>query len=199
MWGMEGDNQIDQTERTRPPVTALRYDTPSELYAGLPQIRELTQLRPKEDETHFEFLGRLHASNTPEEIVTYTAFAARPRMAVWWGYECLRNLRGDFTPDDRALLEHIASWCTDGDTEKRYHIMKTALFAERKTSVVHLGLATGWCGAQIAPNDPAPVPAHRAPRGVNAAVLSALAQCHLINRPAHLAVLRNLAESLLRA
>ncbi len=202
---MPGEMDIDEADRTQPPtqppapVSALRYPTPHELYAGLPQIRSLTQLRPREDEENVEFLLRLHDSATPEEAVTFTAFAARPRMAVWWGYECLRNLRSDFSPHDRELLERIAAWSGTGDTVMRYEIMRTALFAERRTAAVVLGLAAGWSGPQIAPNDPAPVAPHRCPRAVNAAVLSALAQCQLANRPHHLVRLVRLAESLFRA
>lgn len=202
---MSDMKQIDEADRTQPPTTPpvpvspLRYATPHELYAGLPQIRNLTQLRPREDESNHEFLERLHRSDTPEEAVTFTAFSALPRMAVWWGYECLRNLRSDFSAHDRELLEKIAAWSGSGDTQARYEIMRISLFAERRTAAVVLGLAAGWAGAQIAPNDPAPVPPHKTPRAVNAAILSALAQCQLANRPHHLVRLVRLAESLFRA
>ena len=196
---MEDDPKVSDAEATQPPVSVLRYSSPSELYVAMPQIRELTQLRPTDEEDHLSFLERLSASPTPEEIVTFTAFAARPKVAVWWGYECLRNLRSDFSGHDRELLEKVASWSTTGDTSTRYEIMKAALFAERRTSAVQLGLAAGWAGAQIAPNDPAPIAPHRTPRGVNAAVLSALAQCHLGHRWSHMAKLRRLAESIFRA
>jgi hypothetical protein len=201
---MTGRQDIDETEKTRPPsqlamsVSALRYQTPHELYQAMPQIRNLTQLRPREDESSLEFLVRLQSSATPEEAVTFTAFAAVPRIAVWWGYECLRNLRADFSPHDRELLEKIAAWSSSGDTHLRYDIMKTALFAERRTATVMLGLAAGWSGAQVAPNDPSPVPPFRTPRAVNAAVLSALAQCQLANRPHHLLRLVRTAEQLFR-
>lgn len=202
---MSGLLEIDEGEKTRPPsqasaqVSVLRYSTPHELYSAMPQLRNLTQLRPREDENSLDFLTRLQESATPEESVTFAAFAAVPRVAVWWGYECLRNLRADFTPHDRELLEHIAQWSSSGDQALRYEIMKAALFAERRTAAVMLGLAAGWSGAQIAPNDPAPVPPHRTPRAVNAAVLSALAQCQLSNRPHHLLRLVRLAEQLFRA
>lgn len=196
---MEGDHQITDLDATQPPVSVLRYTTPAELYTALPQISELTQLRPTEDEDHLSFLVRLYESPTPEEIVTFTAFAAQPKVAVWWGNECLRNLRSDFSSHDQELLAMIADWSSSGEIETRYAIMKAALFAPRRTAAVQLGLAAGWAGAQIAPNDPAPIPPHRTPRGVNAAVLSALAQCHLGNRWSHMAKLNRLAESIFRS
>lgn len=191
---------IDDGEKTQPPtqppVSALRYATPYELYANLPQLLNVTQLRPQDNETNVDFLNRLYQSQTPEEAVTFTAFAARPRMSVWWGYECLRSLRSDFSMADRDMLERIANWSTSGDNELRYAIMKTALFAERRTATMVLGLAAGWSGAQVAPNDPTPIPPHRTPGAVNAAILSALAQCQLANRPQHITKLVRLAESL---
>lgn len=196
---MEGTHHGTNVDATQPPVSVLRYNTPAELYVAMPQIRELTQLRPTDDEDHLGFLDRLGTSPTPEEFITFTAFAARPKVAVWWGYECLRNLRSDFSDHDRDLLEKVAAWSAHGDTETRYEIMKIAMFAERRTAAVQLGLAAGWAGAQIAPNDPAPIAPHRTPRGVNAAVLSALAQCHLGNRWSHMSKLRRLAESIFRA
>lgn len=196
---MTDEQHVTDLDSTQPPASVLRYATPADLYVGLPQIRELTQLRPLDEEDHLSFLERLSTSSTPEEIVTFTAFAAQPKVAVWWGNECLRNLRSDFSLQDKALLELIAKWTGSGDTDTRYEIMKIALFAERRTAAVQLGLAAGWAGAQIAPNDPAPIAPHRTPRGVNAAVLSALAQCHLGNRWSHMAKLRRLAESIFRA
>ena len=202
---MTGLQDLDEAEKTRPPsqmsttISVLRYARPHELYAAIPQIRSLTQLRPREEESNAEFLARLQASPTPEEVVTFAAFAALPRVAVWWGYECLRNLRADFTPHDRELLDQVAQWSSSGDMALRYAIMKTALFAERRTAAVMLGLAAGWAGSQVAPNDPAPVPPYRTPRAVNAAVLSALALCQLANRPHHLQRLVRMAEQLIRS
>lgn len=194
--------EIDEADKTQPPmqppVSALRYDVPNELFANLPQIRNLIQLRPQEDETNVDFLNRLYQSPTPEETVTFTAYAVKPKISVWWGYECLRNLRSDFSPADRELLERIALWSRSGDNAQRYEIMKIALFAEKRTAAVVLGLAAGWSGAQLAPNDPAPIPTHRTPNAVNAAILSALSQCNLVNRPHHIAKLVKLAESIFR-
>ncbi|WP_421701022.1 DUF6931 family protein [Aliiroseovarius sp.] len=188
----------EDDEKTRPPVSALRFDTSAELFAEMSQLRELIQLRPEAEESGLDFLHRLAESATPEDAVTFTAFAAQPKMAVWWGYECLRNLRSDFSHADRELLEMIAHWSANGETALRYRIMQIALFSEHRTAAVMLGLAAGWSGQQIAPNDPAPIPAGRAPRAVNAAVLSALAQCHLANRPLHLKKLVTLSEPLFR-
>lgn len=187
-----------EPDKTQPPMTALRYATPAELYKAMPQVMHLTQHRPREAEDGIDFLMRLRASTTPEEAVTFTAFAALPKMAIWWGYECLRVAGDDLTPADRALMELVANWTTYPDNENRYRAMKAALFAPVRTPAVFLGLAVGWSGGPIAPNDPAPVPSHRTPRAVNSAVLSCLARADLQMRPVRLARFIDQAVSLFR-
>lgn len=183
-------------EKTRPPVSALRFATPFELYAELPQIRDLTQHRPRETEEGLAYLARLRSSTTPEEAVTFTAFAARPKMAVWWAYECLRSMPEELSREDRELMERVALWTGNPEHQNRYEVMRMALFAPRRTPAVFLGLAVGWSGGQIAPNDPAPVPPFRTPRAINTAVLSCLARADLSRRSIRLARFIDLAQTL---
>lgn len=183
----DDESQEVEPDKTQPPVAALRYETPSELYANMPQVAQLTLHRPREDEAALEYLLRLRASTTPEEAVTYTAFAAMPKMGIWWGYECLRLSGDELSPDDRQMVELVANWTQYPDNENRYRAMRMALYAPVRTPAVYLGLAVGWSGGPIAPNDPAGVPAHRAPRALNTAVLSCLARADIQRRPVRLA------------
>ncbi|KHA53941.1 DUF6931 family protein [Sulfitobacter geojensis] len=176
-----------EPDKTQPPLAALRYATPSELYAKMPHVSQLTLHRPDVAERAIEYLYRLRASTTPEEAVTYTAFATMPKMGVWWGYECLRLSGDDLSAADRQMMELVANWTQYPDNENRYRAMKAALYAPVLTPATYLGLAVGWSGGSIAPNDPAGVPAHRGPRALNTAVLSCLAQSDLQSRPIRLA------------
>lgn len=201
-WGKDGFDTmtpgLEEREKTRPPMGALRYETPVDLYAAIPQVAELTQHRPREGEDALEFLARLRSSTTPEEAVTYTAFAALPQMAVWWGHECLRTMPDLLDARDREMMEMIAGWTARPTTDMRHQIMRVALWAPARSPAVMLGLAVGWSGGSIAPNDPAPVPIFRAPRSINSAILSCLAKVDLARRPIHLARIINMAESLYR-
>lgn len=188
----------DEADKTRPPQGALRFDTPQDLYAAVPQIAELTQQRPREGEDALQYLGRLRSSTTPEEAVTYTAFAALPQMAIWWGHECLRVMPEVLDQRDRVFMEQIAQWIATPTQDLRHRIMKEALWATGRSPAVMLGLAVGWSGGSIAPNDPAPVPPHRAPRSINSSVLSCLARADLTRRPVYLARFIDMAESLYR-
>ncbi|GAA6178108.1 DUF6931 family protein [Sulfitobacter pacificus] len=188
-----------EPDKTQPPLAALRYATPAELYAKMPHVSQLTLHRPTVTERAIEYLYRLRASTTPEEAVTYTAFATMPKMGVWWGYECLRLSGEDLSAQDRQMMELVANWTQYPDNENRYRAMKAALYAPVRTPATYLGLAVGWSGGSIAPNDPAGVPAHRGPKALNTAVLSCLAQSDLQSRPIRLARFIDQSEVLYHA
>lgn len=191
-------DETTQTEKTQPPSTVLRYPTPAELFKAMPALGEMCQHRPREDELAGAFVARLRGSTTPEDAITFTAFAVRPKMGVWWGYECLRSIPENLSREDRELMEMIATWTRYADNENRYRVMKVAMWAPKRTPTVHLGLAVGWSGGPVAPNDPAPVPPSRTPRAISAAVLSCAAQGDLSRRSVALARFIDLAEGLFR-
>jgi hypothetical protein len=185
-------------EHTRPPIGSLRYPDAPSLYAAIPQVAELTQHRPRPDETAIEYLLRLRASTTPEEAITFTAFATLPQLAIWWGYECLRLMPDYLEARDRPYMEAIAAWTKAPTTDLRHRLMREALFAHFRSPAVMLALAVGWSGGPVAPNDPAPVPVHRLPRSLNSAVLSCLARAEMTRRPVLLARFITMAEALCR-
>jgi len=183
-------------DATRPPSSALRYTTPAELYSRMPEIRSLTLHRPREGENAGQFITRLRESTTPEEAATFTAFAAQPAMAVWWGYGCLRSVADTLSAEDRGMMELVAAWSGNPDDANRWRVMKAALFAANMSPAIHLGLAVGWSGGPVAPNDPAPVPGWRAPRAINASVLSSIAHVSLQDRAEHLSRFIDLADKM---
>ncbi|MCC5974382.1 MAG: hypothetical protein JJT81_10065 [Rubellimicrobium sp.] len=188
----------EEEEKTRPPLLTTRYETLRDLYVAIPQLSELTLLRPRPDEEAPEFLRRLRQSPTPEEAITFSAFAVQPKIAIWWAHECLRSLPQSLSPLDRAMMEKVAVWIGRPETAIRHEIMREALWAPAQSPGVFLGLAVGWSGGSIAPNDPAPVAPHRAPRAINRAVLSCLATVELPRRPAVLSQFIDMAESLFK-
>lgn len=187
------------TEKTRPPMGLLRYDSPQSLFINLPQIAELTQQRPRPTEDSLTFLTRLRDSPTPEDAVTFTAFAALPQTAIRWGYECLRLMADHLDPMDRPMMELIAAWLQHPATNMRQRIARDALWAPSRSPSVMLGLAVAWSGGPIAPNDPLPAPLHRSPRAVNSAVLTCLARSDLSRRSRYLVRFVDMAERLFRA
>lgn len=184
-------------DRTRPPEPSLRFGTPSDLYAAMPELAELTQARPRPAEGYVDYLTRLSSSTTPEEAVTFTAFAAKPRQAIWWAHECLRLVSADLAPAEIALMAQVTEWIEAPTTWLRQSLMNEALWFPSRTPVVYLALATGWSGGPIAPNDMTRTPPALMPRMLNSAVLSALAQGGLAARSVNLAQIIATAGTLL--
>ncbi len=192
------DFDTAEPDKTQPPVSCLRYETPFELYRDMPQVTQLTIHRPHLDEDFRKYIQRLRASTTPEDAVTCIAFAVLPKMAIWWGYECLRIASDELGADDRKMMELVANWITYPGNENRYRAAQPALFAPVRTPAVFLGLAVAWSGGFVAPNDTAPVPLHRTPRAINSAILSCLAQSGLARRSVFLARFIDVSASLFR-
>lgn len=177
----------------------LRDATPSVLFDQIPQLGELVKLRPRADDDGLSYLARLRASTTPEEAVTYTAFAALPGAAAGWGYECLRLMADHLQPQERQLMQLIATWLAEPTTRQRHDIMREALWAPTRSPSVLLALAVGWSAGGPAPNDPERSPVYKTPVALNGAVLSCLARAQLSQRSYYLARFLDMAEALFRA
>ncbi|MEM7631368.1 MAG: hypothetical protein AAF822_04795 [Pseudomonadota bacterium] len=190
----------DDTEqdRTIPPLRAVRYDRPIDLYREIPEVGGFTKHRPDDQEDPLGFFERLRASTTPEDAITYTAFATEPQVAINWGVEAIRVSLPDLPPDELQLMSWISQWLDHPSAENRWRTMQVALFAPRRSATVYLGLAVGWSGGALAPNDPVAVPEWRSPKAVNAAILRGLGQVGLEHRSVCLARVLDLAAGLFR-
>lgn len=185
-------------DHTIPPQRALRFDSPSQLYEKIPEVGGFTKHRPTEEEDPLGFFERLRASTTPEDAITYTAFATEPQVAIGWGVEAIRISLPDLPPDELQLMSWISQWLDHPSSETRWRTMQVALFAPRRSATVYLGLAVGWSGGALAPNDPVMVPEWRAPKAVNAAILRSLGHVGLEQRSVCLARVLDLAAGLFR-
>ncbi|WP_405402621.1 DUF6931 family protein [Paracoccus sp. Ld10] len=191
-----GDPGSDET--TRRPRRSLRPGTPEDHFAQTQRLGELVKLRPQPGDDPLRFLFRLRSSTTPEEAVTYTAFAAVPTDAAGWGYECLRLMAEYLQPQEREMMQQISGWLGNPTTRLRHEIMREALWAPARNPSVLLGLAVGWSTGGPAPNEPESVPAYKSPVAINSAILSCLARAPLDRRSFFLARILDLAETLFR-
>lgn len=192
------DDDEDDFGQTIPPVQTLRFDRPYDLYSGLPEVGDFTKHRPEQDEDAYSYLQRLRGSTTPEDAVTYTAFAAIPQLAIRWGADVVRTTLPKMPHDEEQLLTWVQAWAENPSAEHRWRTAQVALFAPRRSPAVYLGLAVGWSGGPFAPNDPVEVPDWRTPRAVNAAVLRAVSQVGLEQRSVAMARVLDLAAGLFR-
>jgi hypothetical protein len=181
------------------PPRYLRSARAAQLYVAMPELGRLTVARPHSGESALNYFNRLRSSAIPEEAVTFAAFAPRPRMAVWWGHECLRLMPAALTGEDAKLLEQIGRWVATPTAGLRQWIAHRALWADTRSPTVLLGLATGWSGGALAPNDPEGVALHRCPAAINTAVLGTLAKAPTAQRQALRSHILDLADCLFRA
>lgn len=193
-----GTAPFEDAEKTRPPSASLRYQSLADLYAGIPQLAEITHQRPRPPEETNDFMWRLRRSDTPEDAITLTAFAFVPKLSIWWGHECLRTMPEVLTPLDHHYMEGVARWIGDPSRENRQDLMREALWSTDNVPALHLALAVGWSGGAVAPNDPVSPPLHRAPRAINTAVLSCLAQSTTSRRTIYYTHFMDVAQSLFR-
>ena len=195
---MDFDSTTDDqtTRRLRP---SLRPGSPQQHFAEMPRLGDLVKLRPQPEDVPLRYLHRLRSSTTPEEAVTYAAFAIVPTDATGWCYECLRLMAEHLQPHERAMMEQVSGWLAAPSTRLRHAILREALWAPSSGPSVLLGLAVGWSTGASAPNDPEPAPSHKTPVAINGAVLSCLARAPLDRRSPFLARILDMAETLFRA
>lgn len=189
---------MDDSDHTAPPIRTLRFDGPSELYANIPEIADFTIHRPHEDEDNYSYFDRLKSSTTPEDALTFVAFAAEMRTAIVWGMQVYSTILPSPEMDDAELLAKLHRWMEYPNNDTRWDLMQNTLFWTKRSPIVYFGLAAGWSGGPIAPHDPSLPPAWRAPKAVNAAVLTTLAKGGTEQRSINLASSLGLAETLFR-
>jgi hypothetical protein len=187
---------------THPPaetaVPGFRFVQAGELYAAIPEIAQDIQTAPKPGESCLDLARRLHAGATPEEAITAMAFALSPRHAIWWGHECLKALPDLLTGPDLDLMALCAAWVAEPEEANRYACLNAASVAQPRGPGAWLAMAAGWAAGSMTQEGLPPVaaPGFALGRGVNAAVLTALARVPQAKRNRMLDHYVNMAEIL---
>jgi hypothetical protein len=164
--------------RTTEPAPGLRVQVASELFAALPPLGSLVVGRPLDGQHCLDFLAQLLAGPTPEEGLTFMAFALLARHGVWWGHECLKAMPDLLTDQDRRMMGLITDWVADQGDDSRYAAMDAGMRAESHGPGVWLALAAGWSGGSMSGRGLPPVapPPGATGQALNAGIVSALAR-----------------------
>jgi len=164
-------------DRANPPAS-LRQLMATAVFDDIPELAEDMETRPTRTETGPQFAQRLLQCPAPEEAVTFLAQLFTRRVAVWWGHECLRVIGTPLDPADTRMMALVADWVAAPNETNRQQVIDAVAASDRRSPGVWLAMATGWTGGSLAPpeSSPVPVPRFLTGRGVNAAVLSALAR-----------------------
>lgn len=164
--------------RTTEPAPGLRVQVASELFTALPPLGSLVVGRPLDGQHCLDFLAQLLAGPTPEEGLTFMAFALLARHGVWWGHECLKAMPDLLTDQDRRMMGLITDWVADQGDDSRYAAMDAGMRAESHGPGVWLALAAGWSGGSMSGRGLPPVapPPGATGQALNAGIVSALAR-----------------------
>ena len=157
---------------------SLRCHLAAQVFADIPELTEDMEARPKQGEAGLAFAQRLLVSPTPEEAITFMAQLFARRVSIWWGHECLRYLHRLLDPLDQEMMGMCANWVAAPDEANRLQIAQRVENCATRSPGVWLAMAASWSGGSMSPPDTPVVPPPRflTGRGVNAAVLSALAR-----------------------
>lgn len=161
---------------TTAPAEGLRVQLAEELFGAMPALPTLVTAKPREGIHCLDFLRQLTQSGTPEEAVTFMAFALAPRHAVWWGHECLKAAPDLLTDQDRHMMSLIGTWVAEQSDDSRYAALDAAANVAVHGPGVWLALGAGWSGGSMAARGMPPVPPPPSATGqaLNAGLQSAL-------------------------
>lgn len=170
--------------RTTAPCPGLRLQGAADLFQAMPPLEGLVLARPLPGQHCLDFLRQLVGGRTPEEALTFMAFALPARHGVWWGHECLKALPEFLTPQDQEMMQLIATWVAEQDDTSRYAALEAGLRADVHGPGVWLALGAGWSGGSISGKGLPPVaaPVGATGQALNAAINSALARVALDKR-----------------
>lgn len=177
-------------------MSRLRFSSAKEVFDAFPEAGQDFKARPTEDPPTV-FMRALAAGETPEDALTFCAYALGRREAVWWGCQCVRAVNGIAAGQEDHLLRAAEDWVREPEDEKRRAALRFGMESDQRTPSVLLALGAGWSGGSISPYEGAPVPPapYLTATAVRTAVLTALTRVPVKERAQWL---RSCVESGLR-
>lgn len=150
----------------------IKFQTAEDVLIAFPALGDDLTARPDGSEP-MAFVKRLAASEEPEDSLTFFAYLAPRREAVWWACRCLGALGLDA---DTPTLRAARAWVARPDEDERRAALRAAEAGSSQDAATWAAMAAGWSGGSITPDGPAVAAApHLTAKAVRAAVLVAVA------------------------
>ncbi|KQO91899.1 hypothetical protein ASF36_18775 [Methylobacterium sp. Leaf90] len=168
-------------------MSATRFSTAREVFAAFPSTeRDINA--PPSDEPPLQFLQRLRRSETPEDAVSFLAYALGRREAVWWAAQSVRLLCRIAVGQEDAPLGAAEAWVRDPEDLRRREALRLGMTGNQRLATPWVALAAGWSGGNVGPSAQAVVQAtpEMTPRAVRTAILVALATVSARDRSSRL-------------
>ncbi|GJD57298.1 DUF6931 family protein [Methylobacterium dankookense] len=180
-------------------MTGTRFSTARDLYAAFPSTERDINAEPT-DEPPLTFLQRLRQSETPEDAVSFLAYALGRREGVWWAAQSVRLLCRIAAGQEDAPLQAAESWVRDPDDLRRREALRLGMTGNHRLATPWVALAAGWSGGNVGPSAQAVVQAtpEMTPKAVRTAILVALATVSARDRSSRLQACIDLGVPLMR-
>ena len=155
-------------------MSQLRFATAREVFNAFPEAKDNMTAEPTAEPPPI-FMRALAASETPEDALTFCAYALGRREAVWWACQCIRLIGA---AEQDPCLGAAETWVREPDEERRRAALKVGMESDRRTPEPWLALAAGWSGGSMSPVEGSnvPPPGHLTASAARAAILIALAR-----------------------
>ncbi|MEO1103350.1 MAG: hypothetical protein AAFW98_06420, partial [Pseudomonadota bacterium] len=131
------------------------------------------------------FTRDLLGSETPEDCLSFFAYLAPRRDAVWWCCRCLDAL-GQQT--EGGALQAAMDWVRNPEEDQRMRALEQAEAGRTSEAATWAAFGAAWSGGNISLSETAPVLAspHLTAKAVRASVLIAVARAPFNERRARL-------------
>ncbi|WP_420101015.1 DUF6931 family protein [Bosea sp. (in: a-proteobacteria)] len=181
-------------------MSGLRFQTAAEVFEAFPDMADDMVSGPA-DTPPVAFVAQLQATASPEDAITFCAYALDRRRAVWWALECSRTLDPPTTSEAEIALRTAEAWVREPEEYRRLAALRIGMTGRRDLSATWVSLAAGGSGGTLATGaEPGPpVPPQMCAKAARAATLIALSTIPVRERKAQLGrcldIFRNLVKT----
>ncbi|MCJ2033865.1 DUF6931 family protein [Methylobacterium sp. J-068] len=152
-----------------------RFSTAQEVFDTFPSACDDIRAAPTA-EAPMTFLEALRNSGTPEDAVTFLAYALGRREAVWWAAQSVRLLGRIGAGQEDAMLLAAEDWVRDPEDQRRREALRLGMGSDRRLATTWVALAAAWSGGNVAPGQGAVMATpEMTPKAVRTGILVALA------------------------
>jgi len=151
----------------------IKFLTARDVLIAFPTLADDIEARPDDSEP-LAFVRKLAQSETPEDSLSFFAYLAPRREAVWWACRCLQSLA---VPDGGALAAAMA-WVREPEEPHRLKALECAEAGNDNDPTTWAAFGAGWSGGNIAGGEQPPIaaPPHLTAKAVRASVLIAVSR-----------------------
>ncbi|MEM8664275.1 MAG: hypothetical protein AAGF49_09170 [Pseudomonadota bacterium] len=162
----------------------INFDTARDVLLAFPTVADDVETAPDGREP-LAFTRDLIASDTPEDCLSFFAYLAPRRDAVWWCCRCLEALG---QRDEGGAVQAAMDWVRAPEEEQRLRALERAEAGSSSEASTWAAFGAAWSGGNISQGDAPPVLAspHLTAKAVRAAVLIAVARAPFAERRARL-------------